>query len=114
MANPANIIIPNSWTPRQRAAKRLQSFEAPGKRSGKTAGSHMDELWTLHKAIWLCWECKHKFDHVRHRYFYEKNLRVNARCDGCGEHRQNSHLFIHESTVVQNGKSRHGDSWRPQ
>jgi hypothetical protein len=50
---------------------------------------------------------------MRHDYFYEKNIRVQARCDGCDEHSVRAHMYIHESTVVQNRKSRHGDSWLP-
>ena len=96
-------------------ARRPVAREAPGRRVGTTAGSHVaGELSELHSTIWLCWACKPKFDHKRHHYFYEKNLRVSGRCDGCKEYRENSHLFVHESTVVQNGRSKHGDSWLPR
>lgn len=113
MANP-NILIRKPFTKAQQALRRLESFAAPGRPSGKAAGSHIDDLTEQMKAIWLCSACKYKFDHMRHSYFYEKNMRVNGRCDGCDEFHTKSHLYVHDSLVVQNGKSRHGNSWLPR
>jgi hypothetical protein len=102
------IIRPNSRFPGVRAPH-------PGRPVGKPAGSYMSDLWELKKAIWLCWECRHKFDFKRHHYFYEKNLRVNGNCDGCREYRPGAHFFVHESLLVNSGgRSVSGQSWIPR
>ena len=89
--------------------------EAPGRKTGQTSGTHIDNLTALQKAIWLCWSCRHKFNERAHRYFYEKNMRVVGRCDGCKEYRGESHLFIHESLLCDiGGRIRHGHSWTPR
>jgi hypothetical protein len=113
MANAPHIIVNETRTAHQQKMRKLQSFLAPGRRSGKLPGTHIDDLSARLNCILLCGGCKHKFDHMRHDYFYEKNIRVSATCDGCDEHTMSAHMYIHESTVVQNRRSRHGDSWLP-
>ena len=86
-----------------------------GRKKGEVAGSYMDGLSSRKKTIWLCGGCRFKFDHKRAHYFYEKNLRVQGRCDGCREHRADSHLFIHESMICDHGgKIRHEHIWTPR
>lgn len=121
------LILPNSVEPSEGwqakppaeppAPKRPSTgmVEVQGRKPGTTAGSYIDDLTALHKTVWLCWSCRGKFNHKNAGYFYEKNLRVTGRCDGCKEHRPNSHLFIHESLICdQGGKIRHGHVWTPR
>ena len=93
----------------------LKNIEAFGRRYGATAGAYMDDLSSQYKAIWLCWECRHKFNYKGAHYFYEKNMRVSGRCDGCREFRTDSHLFIHESSICDSGGTvRHEHVWTPR
>ena len=95
--------------------KRLKQIEAFGRKIGQPAGSYMDDLSSQWKTIWLCWECRHKFNYKGAHYFYEKNIRVTGRCDGCRELRPDSHLFIHESRICDfGGKIRHEHVWTPR
>ncbi|MHC4179981.1 MAG: hypothetical protein ACYSWU_20950, partial [Planctomycetota bacterium] len=56
-----------------------------------------------------------KFNYRRAHYFYEKNLRVRGSCDGCRNFDTEAHLFIHESTLAdQGGKVRHETVWTPR
>ena len=108
---PRGAVRPQKTTPK----KWLQHLEVFGRRYGTPAGAYMDDLSAQHKTIWLCWECRHKFNHKRARYFYEKNIRVRGRCDGCREYREDSHLFIHESLICDHGgKIRHEHIWTPR
>ena len=119
---PNNTRPSGDWEPKsdpvpkpRPTPKYLKYLEALGKKFGVPAGSYMDDLSSQRKAIWLCWECKHKFDYKRAHYFYEKNLRVRGNCDGCRRFDTESHLFIHESTVADpGGKIRHGHVWTPR
>jgi len=103
---------PAQRLPSKQKIKRMEAF---GRKVGATAGAYMDDLSSQHKAIWLCFQCRHKFDYKAAHYFYEKNLRVQGRCDGCREHRADSHLFIHESTICdQGGLIRNEHVWTPR
>jgi len=123
--NSPTLILPKRLSPSSgwdekpqapaRPAKRPKVAEHPGRDFGEVAGSYIDGLVARAKTIWLCWSCRHKFDHASAHYFYEKNLRVTGRCDGCREHRPDSHLFIHESLLCDSGgKIRHGLVWTPR
>jgi hypothetical protein len=119
---PPSVRPSGDWAPQQVPKIRkqpnkswLKYIEAFGRRVGQSAGSYMDDLSCQYAAIWLCWECRHKFDHKGAHYFYEKNMRVTGRCDGCRELRPNSHLFIHESTIHSpSERVRHEHSWTPR
>lgn len=62
----------------------LRSYEDPGRKKGKVAGSHMDELVASEQAVILCDLCVHKFNAQSARY--RKPARfftVRAKCDDC-------------------------------
>jgi len=117
------LYLPNSvkpsggWQEKQkpRPTPRPRVVESPGRNYGQAAGSHISDLGEQEKAIWLCFKCKHRFDHKRAHYFYEKNLRVRGSCDACKTFDVEAHLFIHESTLTDpGGRSRHGQVWTPR
>ena len=120
------LYLPNSVQPSggwkaksKQKPKRQSGWHLPppdtGKRSGKPAGTHIDDLSAQAMAIWLCFQCRSKFDHERAHYFYEKNMRVRGNCDACKTFDVEAHLFIHESTLTDpGGKSRHGHVWTPR
>ena len=76
----------------------LKSFEYAGRRKGSVAGSHIDSLVALKKAIILCWKCRKKFNPKAVRY--KKPFRIpfvrNSRCDGCRELPMQAEIFIHK------------------
>ena len=118
---PKSVAPSDGWEQKPEAEKPKPSMpttnmvEAPGRKPGTTSGTYVGDLVAMAKTIWLCWSCRYKFDHKTAGYFYEKNLRVTGRCDGCKEHRPDSHLFIHESLICdEGGKIRHGHVWTPR
>jgi len=129
MSNAPLLYLPNSVKPsgewarksppkplhKKPSKKWLKHLEAFGRKVGVSAGGYMDDLSAQQKAIWLCRLCRHKFDYKRAHYFYEKNMRVRGKCDGCREFDVDSHLFIHESTIHAPGEmNRHGHVWTPR
>ena len=97
------------------ALRRAAPREAPGRRIGKPHGSYIDGLAAQRQVITLCRGCKSRFDHVRAHYYKDRRLgEVVAKCDACRELDFASALYIHESYLVQNGRTRHGQSWLPR
>lgn len=95
----ATILVPRKvWT----KPEILKSYEAPGRKRGQTHGGHVGTLAELKKAIWLCPDCYHKFDHKRHGYYhvykYEKTM-VSGACDACRTHSNLCRLFLYEPSV---------------
>ena len=81
----------------------LKSYEAPGRKRGRPPGVWVaGDLAELHKAIWLCPDCDHRFDWKRHHYYpvykYEKTT-VQANCDACKAPSRLCRLFLYEPTV---------------
>lgn len=84
---------------RQRTKKEQANvLEYAGRRVGSVAGSHIDSLVALRKAIVLCWKCRRKFNPKAVRY--KKPYRIPyvraSRCDGCRELPMQAELFIHK------------------
>lgn len=92
----------------------LPLVEYQGRKLGGTAGSHMDDMVALKKAIILCFSCLHRFGEPRRKNYY-KDRRfgyVNGKCDDCRKHYNRAALLIHEEYLTGQGeKSRPGQSW---
>ena len=74
--------------------------QAPGRRSGRLPGGHIDDRAALRKAISLCDDCAPKFNRVAYEYTTKPNLpRVRGRCDGCTAYSPSMRLLVHRSLV---------------
>ena len=92
------ILAPRKWTP----AERLQAMESPGRKVGKPAGSHMDDLSALRKCIVLCPLCVSKFSAKTSRYKMETEIPwATGRCDGCRVQDQRCRMFVAEEAYAQ-------------
>ena len=89
------ILLPKKWTPRESA----RVLEYQGRRKGSIAGSHIDSLVALKKAIILCWKCRRKFNAKAVGYYKPGRIPYvrASRCDGCRELPPQAELFIHKS-----------------
>jgi len=77
---------------------RRLSMKDPGRRKGKPAGSHIDDLVALRKAIVLCWRHVHLFNPDPYQYTRVRvngeNIGVTGDCDHCRQPSQGSALFL--------------------
>ena len=76
-------IVKSSWS----AVERERTLRHRGRATGKTAGSWIDDLASLRKAICLCDRCKRKFASGRHQYKRVQAVPgynyVKGQCDDC-------------------------------
>ena len=83
---------------KKQTIREIKSIEYAGRRIGSVAGSHIDSLVALKKAIVLCWKCRRKFSPKSASY--KKPFRIpfvrSSRCDGCRELPAQAELFIHK------------------
>lgn len=84
------------YTPRD----RLISGLAPGRRSGRLPGGHIDDRAALRKAISLCSDCLPKFNREAYDYTGKPDLPlVRGRCDGCMQYSPSMRLLVHHTLV---------------
>lgn len=77
-----NILVPKPLVRTKRGL--VAPEEAFGRPKGKPAGSYVDDLVALGKAIVLCLTCRHRFDFKKARYRVpDWGRHVIGRCDGC-------------------------------
>ena len=80
-------------------ARRLQSLEDPGRRSGSVAGSYMADRVALRKLILLCPFHVHKFNPKRVDYEPFRRYTLRGHCDDCKQFWSSGlRGFIHAST----------------
>jgi hypothetical protein len=90
-----------------------------GRKVGKTAGSYIDDLVALEKAIVLCFSCAHRFgdDRVIKAKGYYKDKRfgyASGKCDDCRQFYPRAFLLIPERFCADPGnRTRSGHSWLP-
>lgn len=84
--------ILSAWTDE----RRLKAAEAPGRREGSLAGTHIDDLAATGKAVWLCWSgCQQKFNAESYGYVQKPGLpTVRGHCDGCGQFSVQMRMFV--------------------
>lgn len=80
-----------------------RASRSPGRPRGKPAGSWVDELASLGKAICLCFKCQRKFNHKAHGYqrrrFITSNMTtITSDCDGCKTTWITVSLFLKRTT----------------
>ena len=82
---------------------------------GKPEGSWVADLVDLKKAIVLCQNCKHKFDHEASKYYMDRKFPyVLGTCAGCRSIAYQGRLYIHESLLTgPGGRTRSGQVWTP-
>lgn len=91
LAAPAIVRSEREITPRM----RLKFSVAPGRPQGRTAGSHIDDLAALGKAIWLCPTDARKFNFIRYEYAHKRDMPfVRGACDGCGQYHPACVMFV--------------------
>lgn len=82
------------------ARDRLKAGRAPGRRSGRLPGGHIDDRAALRKAISLCIDCEPKFNRAAYDYTTKPNLPlVRGRCDGCMTYSPSMRLLVHHTLV---------------
>ena len=90
--------------------------EAPGRKVGKVAGAHIEDMVELRKSIVLCTHCTHKFYYRRAKYYKDGRFgpKVLDRCDGCRSYNGDGQLFLPEERLVDfSGIAKPGQVWRP-
>lgn len=76
------ILVKRAWGIRD----ILKSFEDPGRRKGKTKGTHLDEAVALRQSVALCALCKSGFTTRGKDYVASKKFPfVSGKCDACKE-----------------------------
>lgn len=81
---------------RKRTPREILRYSmARGKSMGVTAGSYIDDLVALGKALSLCVLCVRKFDAAAAGYAQRSNLPfARGRCDGCGQFSEQNSLLL--------------------
>ena len=96
------ILTPQQWE----TVDRIKGAIWRGRKRGQTAGTVVNDLVALEKAITLCGSCQHKFD-WRHRQYYSvwryEHEPVIGACDACKTMitGNDGRLFLHENVRPQ-------------
>ena len=84
----------HQWTPRE----KLDASEIMGRPRGRVAGGYIADRVGLKQGVALCPNCTPKFNALKVDYVTKSNLPyVAGYCDGCGDHADQNHLYVHKS-----------------
>lgn len=91
----------------QERRRRAASYESPGRRIGKVAGSWIYDIAAVKQCVMLCWECNPKWNPFNLRkigdHVWDKFYKVSGKCDGCRKLFMDGSLrfYIHEHWLAQ-------------